>query len=90
MKGLPMRRALTTGVVRRANICGSACHATSMKNPAHRRRSGASYFAQSLDGHGRTLSKQYAKANRARLNGDKRFIKMAPQSAFARAALPKS
>jgi hypothetical protein len=55
MKGLPMRRALTTGVVRRANICGSACHATSMKNPAHRRRSGASYFAQSLDGHGRTL-----------------------------------
>jgi hypothetical protein len=33
-----------------------------------RRRSGASYFAQSLDGQGRTLSKQYANANQARLN----------------------
>jgi hypothetical protein len=33
-----------------------------------RRRSGSSYFAQSLDGQGRTLSKQYANANQARLN----------------------
>ena len=39
-----------------------------IENQPHRRRSGASYFAQSLDGQGRTLSKQYANANQARLN----------------------
>jgi hypothetical protein len=52
--------------------------------------SGPSYFAQGPDGHGRILSKQYAKANRARLNGDEGFIKVAQQSAIAGAALPKS
>jgi hypothetical protein len=88
VKGLPMRLALTTGVVHRSNIR----HRRTLPNgkSGARRRPEASYFAQSPDEHGPTLSNQYANANRAWSNGDKRFIKMAPQSAFARAALPQS
>jgi transposase len=33
--GIQNGKDRTTGVVRRSNISGSACHATSMKNPAH-------------------------------------------------------
>src|SRR5271155_1201198 len=43
-------------------------------------------FAQSSEERRRRLVRQYVDPNRTRLNGGERFIKLAPQSAFARAA----
>jgi CRP-like cAMP-binding protein len=47
-----------------------------MGNPAYA-AGGRAVLLRGPHAHGRILSKQYANANRARLNGDKRFIKVA-------------
>ena len=61
-----------------------------MGNPAHAAGRGRAILLRGPHAHGRILSKQYTNARRPRLNGDERFVKMDPQSAFARAPFPKS
>ncbi len=51
---------------------------------------GCDCFAQYPDEHCHRLLKRYANANRARLNGSERFIKLAAQSVVARAAVAQS